>query len=116
MNVTKRPVNKHKAYHAHVYFSSETKAVAKRLYDLIAENFNLQLGTLVERPVGPHPCWSYQILFGQEDFDAFIPWLDENREGLTVLVHGQTGNNIKDHTEYAYWLGEAAELNLGVFN
>ena len=116
MNTTKRPVNTHKAYHAHVYFSDKTKVIATVLYDLISEKFDLKIGTLVERPVGPHPCWSYQVLFGEEDFDAFIPWLDENREGLTVLVHGQTGNNIKDHTDYAYWLGQEVELNLSVFN
>jgi len=115
MDTTKRPVNAHKAYHAHVYFSSETKATAKSLYGQIGEAFNLELGSLVERPVGPHPCWSYQILFGEKDFDAFIPWLDENREGLTVLVHGQTGDNLKDHTDYAYWLGQEAELELDMF-
>ena len=116
MDTTKRPINSHKAYHAHIYFSGKTKVIARRLYDLIAEKFNLQIGSFIEKAVGPHPCWSYQVIFGQKDFDSFISWLDENREELTVLVHALTGNNMKDHTDYAYWLGQEVELNLGVFN
>lgn len=115
MSETKRPVNVHKAYHAHVYFGDSTKAIARKLYEQISQTFNLQVGTFIKKPIGPHPCWSYQIIFGQKDFDNFIPWLDENREDLTVLVHGLTGDNYKDHTDFAYWLGKEEILNLAMF-
>jgi DOPA 4,5-dioxygenase len=65
--------------------------------------------------IGPHPCWSCQITFGTKDFDRFIPWLEQQRHGLTVLVHALTGNDLRDHTEFAYWLGDPVELNLGMF-
>ncbi len=35
-----------------------------------------------------------------------------NRKGLTVLVHGVTGDDIYDHTELVLWLGESLKLNL----
>ena len=115
MDTTKRPVNLHKAYHAHIYFSGDTKNIARTLYELISEKFNLQIGSFIEKPVGPHPLWSYQVIFGKKDFDVFIPWLDKNRNDLTVLVHALTGDNLKDHTDFAYWLGQEVELNLGIF-
>jgi len=59
--------------------------------------------------------WSCQIAFGKKHFDSLIPWLDENREGLTVLIHGLTGNDLKDHTDFAYWLGPARSLKLEAF-
>ena len=115
MNDTKRPVNCHKAYHAHVYFDEETKIAAKKLCDASDKIFHLKVGRFHEKLVGPHPCWSCQITFGTKDFDRYISWLEQNREGLTVFVHALTGDDLKDHTEFAYWLGREVELNLEIF-
>ena len=115
MDKSKKPVNSHKAYHAHIYFDESTKGVAKALCDSLAEVFNLHLGRFHEKLVGPHPRWSCQITFGAKDFDAFIPWLEANRQDLTVFVHALTGDDWKDHTEFAYWLGQEVELNLAFF-
>lgn len=116
MSTPNRPVNAHKAYHAHVYYDQDTLPVATRLLEQIPEKFGLKLGRIFQKPVGPHPCWSCQIIFGTKDFDAFIPWLDDNRNGLTVFVHALTGNDWQDHTQYAYWLGDSVELDLSMFN
>ena len=115
MNETKRPVNSHNAYHAHVYFDHDSLAFASALCKEAGERFKLKVGRVHEKLVGPHPRWSCQITFGTKDFDAFIPWLDEHRNGLSVLVHALTGNDLDDHTKYAYWLGESAELDLSMF-
>ena len=109
------PVNIHNAYHAHVYFDGETLEFARQLCTEAGERFNLPVGRVHERNVGPHPRWSCQISFGKQHFDEFIPWLEENRNGLTVFVHGITGDDLKDHTDYAYWLGESVELELSIF-
>lgn len=115
MILNKYPVNKHDNYHAHVYFEPETLLFATDLCKKAAELFGLSVGRVHQRNVGPHPAWSCQISFSSNDFEQFIPWLDGNREDLTVLVHGLTGDNLKDHTDYAYWLGDAAQLNLSMF-
>ena len=115
MSEIKRPINSHKAYHAHVYFDQETKAMANSLCQSAGELFKLRVGRFHEKLVGPHPCWSCQITFGTRDFDRFIPWLDENRQGMTVLVHALTGDDLKDHTEFAYWLGNPVKLDLSLF-
>ncbi len=115
MTKVKRPVNSHKAYHAHVYFDEETKQMANKICNAAGEKFGLRVGRFHEKLVGPHPCWSCQITFGSKDFDSFIPWLEERRQNLTVLVHAITGNDLQDHTEFAYWLGQPVALNLSIF-
>ena len=112
MKETKRPINIHKAYHAHVYFDKETLEFASNLCEQAGELFGLKVGAVHQKPIGPHPKWSCQILFASKYFDEFIPWIDDNRNGLTVLVHPITGDDILDHTDYATWLGDSVELDL----
>jgi DOPA 4,5-dioxygenase len=112
----KRPVNIHNDYHAHVYFDSNTLEFATNLCERIGTKFGLKIGRIHQKPVGPHPEWSCQIIFARQDFEELIPWMDENRDGLTVLVHGLTGEHLKDHTDHAYWLGNGAILDLSMFD
>jgi DOPA 4,5-dioxygenase len=116
MNTVKFPVNNHDNYHAHVYFEQETLAFASELCKTVGELFSLDIGRIHQKIVGPHPKWSCQISFSSNDFDQFITWLDNNRKNLTVLVHAQTGDDLRDHTEYAYWLGDEVKLKLSIFH
>ncbi|HVZ46241.1 MAG TPA: DOPA 4,5-dioxygenase family protein [Ramlibacter sp.] len=108
----KRPVNSHRAYHAHVYFGPQTVGQARALTDEAGRLFAIAVGRLHEANVGPHPCWSRQIAFSSEVFDKLVPWLDEHRNGLDILVHALSGDEIEDHTEFAYWLGNEYPLDL----
>ena len=40
----------------------------------------------------------YQIAFPIEMLATFVPWLMLNRDGLTVLLHPETGDDLTDHT------------------
>jgi len=115
MNKQKSPINIHDYYHAHVYFEQDTLAFAKNLCEKAGDLFTLKVGRLHQKPIGPHPKWSCQITFSSNDFEQFIPWLEVNRKDLSVLVHALTDNNLQDHTEFAYWLGEEIELSLALF-
>jgi len=115
MTEIKRPVNSHRAYHAHIYFDDKSRGMARDLCQEIGDKFELKVGRFHEKLVGPHPCWSCQITFGAKDFEKFIPWLERNRENLAVLVHALSGNDYQDHTEFAYWLGRPVPLNLSMF-
>ena len=115
MSDSKRSKNIHKIYHAHIYFEEASKALARKLCNISAENFDLPVGRFHEKLVGPHPCWSCQVTFSTNDFDRYLIWLDENRRDLTIFVHTVTGDDLKDHTEFAYWLGQKVKLNLNVF-
>ena len=99
-------------YHAHVYYDAETKPAAEALRAALEARFDVRLGRWHDRPVGPHPQWSYQIAFAPDLFAELVPWLALNRGGLTVFLHPETGDDIPDHSDHALWLGEKAELNL----
>ena len=109
------PKNIHQDYHAHVYFDANSKDFASDLRVQISREFDLSVGRFNQKLVGPHTMWSFSVTFTAGDFDALIPWLDKSRGELSVLVHALTDNDLKDHTEFAYWLGKPVELNLSSF-
>lgn len=53
-------------------------------------------------------------LFTPAQFGAFIPWLVINRGPLSALVHPNTGDDIRDHTQRATWLGQPFPLQVGL--
>jgi DOPA 4,5-dioxygenase len=110
-----RPRNTFTQYHAHVYFDETTTEQARELCQNAAKLFGVAMGRVHQKLVGPHPYWSCQLAFDSTQFEKLIPWLDQNRGGLTVLVHGLTGNDLEDHTTNASWLGKPAKLNLEIF-
>ncbi len=105
----------HSAYHAHLYFDATTMEQAIALGKQANEKFELNPGRVHQKPVGPHPCWSQQLAFNADQYDSLIPWLDEHRNGLTILVHSLSDDNYKDHTDHASWLGIPAKLKLEMF-
>lgn len=101
------------AYHIHVYFDAGTCEPAARVREAVAKAFpGAQIGRWHEQPVGPHPMWSYQVAFGADLFGVLVPWMLLNREGLTVLVHPRTGDEIADHRDLPFWLGTPQVLDL----
>lgn len=103
-----------KGYHAHVYFDANSVEQARALRERVSDEFDYAVGRFHEKNVGPHPRWSFQIAFKAEAFGTLVPWLALNRKGLTVFVHGLSGEDIYDHTELVMWLGESVELDLSV--
>ena len=112
----KRPENVHEHYHAHVYFDERTVEQARALCQQASDRFGVVMGRVHQKLVGPHPHWSCQLVFDSKQFDALIPWLDAHRNGLNILVHADTGNDLEDHTTHAAWLGEPATLDLSHFD
>ncbi|HWV09726.1 DOPA 4,5-dioxygenase family protein [Pseudomonas sp.] len=103
-----------RGYHAHVYFDAQTLDQARALCEEAAQRFPLKMGRVHERPVGPHPDWSCQLAFRPELFGELIPWLALKRDGLVVLVHPITGNDLLDHRDRALWMGAVRPLDLSV--
>ncbi|NOI80813.1 4,5-dioxygenase [Vibrio tubiashii] len=109
------PKNIHQNYHAHVYFDQQTCEFARQIREQVLSQFDLPVGRFNEKRVGPHTMWSFSITFTASEFESVVSWLDSKREGLTVLVHALTDDDVKDHTEYAYWLGEPVKIDLSRF-
>jgi aromatic ring-cleaving dioxygenase len=105
------------AYHAHIYYDpAATRDRAARLRERVAAAFpEATLGRWHDALVGPHPQSMYQIAFPRALLGSFLPWLMLNRDGLTILLHAETGDDYTDHTGHAVWLGAMLPLRLEVF-
>jgi aromatic ring-cleaving dioxygenase len=103
-------------YHAHIYYDPiVTRERAARLRERVAAAFpEARLGRWHDELVGPHLRSMYQIAFPASLLASFLPWLMLNREGLTILLHPETGNAYLDHSEHAAWLGGTLPLRLDV--
>jgi DOPA 4,5-dioxygenase len=100
-------------YHAHIYYAPETRETAARLRERIWGTFEVEMGRFRDRPVGPHPQPMYQVAFRKDLFPEIVPWLMVNRDGLTILVHPESGDAYKDHAHWPIWLGQKLRLRLG---
>jgi aromatic ring-cleaving dioxygenase len=104
-------------YHVHVYYDvASSRDRAERLRERVGAEFpQAKLGRWHDELVGPHPQSMYQIAFPSEMLDKFVPWLMLNRDGLTVLLHPETGDDYTDHSAHAAWFGAVLPLRLEVF-
>src|SRR5262249_43444244 len=101
-------------YHAHIYYDpATTRDQAARLRERVAVAFpEATIGRWHDELVGPHLKSMYQVAFPRTLLASFLPWLMLNRDGLTILVHPETGNAYVDHTEHAAWLGGMLPLKV----
>ena len=100
-------------YHAHIYFrDAGERGRALALREML-QRFPVAFGRLWDQNVGPHPLPMYQIAFAPPEFAAVVPFLMLARDGLTILVHPETGDDVADHSTHALWLGAVLPLDLG---
>ena len=99
-------------YHAHVYYDEKSRSTAARVRERADTEFDVVLGRWRDKPVGPHPISMYQVAFGTDQFERFVPWLMLNHDGLSVLVHPETGDDVADHSDHAIWIGEKLPLDI----
>ena len=106
------------SWHAHIYFDAASRdaawALRQRIEQALAGRF--EMGRFHERPVGPHPMWSYQLAFAAEQFAPMVSWLTLNHGELDVFIHPNTGDELRDHRDSALWLGRSHTLDLAALS
>ncbi|OKL64003.1 hypothetical protein UA08_00828 [Talaromyces atroroseus] len=117
-------------FDVHIYYipnnAGQTK-FAKELHERIRREWladpkgkskvpELRIYRFWDRPVGPHPVPMFEVnLLSPAEFGAFVPWLVINRGPLSALVHPNTvneGEELRNHSQRAMWLGERIPLDL----
>ncbi|CDS54120.1 DOPA 4,5-dioxygenase [Polaromonas sp. CG9_12] len=83
--MTPRHQNIYERYHAHVYFGPETPTQARALCEQAGELFDIAVGQVHEREVGPHPHGSCQLAFDRAGFNRLIPWFEASH--YTQVTH-----------------------------
>ncbi|SMY25471.1 unnamed protein product [Zymoseptoria tritici ST99CH_1A5] len=106
------------AFDAHIYFlhtDERETSFAKALHERVRREFpELRVYPLHQQPVGPHPVGMFEVnLFTPQQFGAFVSWLVIHRGPLSVLLHPNTGDAMRDHTQRAIWMGERYPLQTG---
>ncbi|KAF1979955.1 hypothetical protein BU23DRAFT_112303 [Bimuria novae-zelandiae CBS 107.79] len=101
----------------HIYFlqtNAEETKFAHELWERIRREFpELRIYRVWDRPIGPHPLAMFEVnLFTPAQFGAFIPWLVINRGTLSALIHPNTDDELRDHTQWATWMGQPLPLYL----
>jgi DOPA 4,5-dioxygenase len=106
------------SWHAHVYFDAASRDAAWALREVIEVELagQIEVGRFHERPVGPHPMWSYQLAFPAANFAGVMGWLALNHGALDVFVHPNTGDELRDHRDCALWRGRSHVLNLAALS
>lgn len=106
-----------KNYHAHIYFDPEEMVTIKEVHGEASKRRDLmQVFRIVPFPVGPHPKGMFEAHFDDATKEKVLEWFRENRSGLDVLIHEETGDDHRDHSENVIWLGEELPLDFGFFD
>ncbi len=102
------------SWHAHIYFDARCRDAAWALRERIQTALNglFEMGRFHEKPVGPHPMWSYQLALPAAHFAVVVGWLTLNHGALDVFIHPNTDDELRDHRDSALWLGQSHTLNL----
>lgn len=67
-------------------------------------------------PAGPFITSQWSVYFLNDDYVKVVPWITQNRAGLDVLVHPNSGCEIEDHSWWATWAGHPWPLKLFIFS
>jgi DOPA 4,5-dioxygenase len=113
-------------YHVHIYFSNDKDEVANYRERMIAQMLGAELkdffgddvkGVYNVGVVGPHGKPNVEIDISRESFGRVVQWLQHNNsEGLSILVHPETGDDLKDHLENSLWLNKETPYNQAFFD
>lgn len=112
------PASPIESWHAHVYFDATSRDAAWKLRETIESELAglIQMGRFHEKPVGPHPMWSYQLGIAGAQFGQVLSWLVLNHADLDVFLHPNTGDALGDHRDRALWIGKSYRLNLAALS
>lgn len=101
-----------KRYHAHVYYTPERENQVRRICSGFDPIWH-------DHPVGPHPVPMATIRFRATEKEALVRHLEQGMagvsEGISILIHEDTGDDLRDHTEGAEWLGPPVALDFNHF-
>lgn len=113
-NLNAKKVPEISGYDIHIYFEDshgqfKANGLAQALKDIVPQAegpFQVKAG------LGPHVLHNVEVAIPPESLSQALTFLQLNNKGLSILVHPHTGDEVKDHTTLANWVGKPVPLNL----
>lgn len=97
-------------YHAHIYWQNESQRREALNLRQPLQALGCQLGRIWNEPIGPHPLAMYQVNYSDANAANVETLLAITK--LDILLHEDTGDDVRDHTEGARWLGNKLKLDI----
>lgn len=97
-------------YHAHIYWQNEDQRREALNLRQPLQDLGCQLGRIWDEPIGPHPYAMYQVNYSDTNSVAVETLLNTTK--LDILLHEDTGDDLRDHTDGARWIGNKLKLDL----
>ena|SRR5665213_2440739 len=101
-----RNANEIGGFHFHIYYSNESRKKAEDIFKCFPN------AHWYDKPVGPHTQPMFLIEVALLRMEEVYKFMILNRNGLSVLIHPLTVNELEDHTTSAGWLGDKVPLDL----
>ncbi len=107
-------------YHVHIYYdaANEYQAwLAKELAARLLQRFPGKVtgGDVIGR-IGPHTQENVEVDVTPDAFGDVVRFIQLNSQGLSVLIHPRTGDEVFDHGHTALWLGAPLPFNQAFFD
>ncbi len=97
-------------YHAHIYWQNEDQRREALHLRQPLKDLGCQLGSIHDDPIGPHPYAMYQVNYNSINAKEVEDLLYKAK--LHILLHEDTGDDVRDHTAGARWIGRPLDLNI----
>jgi DOPA 4,5-dioxygenase len=102
-------------FHAHIYYAAGQRSAAAALREAFAGAPEiLFVGSLTDRPAGPHPMPQFEVHLRKPSLPAVVARIKASR--LRALVHPLTDDDFADHSRLAHWIGEPLALDESVLD
>src|SRR5262249_13653063 len=100
-------------YHIHIYHNDgksflSARETAESIQDLFEGDVR---GVSSIGAVGPHLTPNFGVYIKPEAYGRVVQWLQANSDGLSILIHPETGDDVKDHLKSSMWLGTQLGYN-----
>lgn len=104
--MTMRSIDTIKGFHFHVYYSNANMEYASKLFGHFPD------AHWYDMPIGPHTQPMFVVEIAPSTMGEVYQFMILNRNGLSVLIHPITANELEDHTTSVGWLGTPVPLDL----
>ncbi len=102
-------------FHAHIYVDDQNLDEIHKLSTLANLSNIFIHQEIYKKPIGPHPLGMLELHFNDQFYSKAIEWLKNHHNNFSTLIHKDTGDDVRDHTENILWLGTPLKIDFSFF-